>query len=115
MAERKPKQDVLMKSKTRVQQHGEVFTPLFMVQKMLAEPAIHAAREDPAVRILEPARSHLRDFKERRVDFQAKAGRRRTAHAQNVPQKSSKNEKSAVTKEFFLRGYRFFHFFLMIW
>ena len=32
----------LIKSKERVQNHVEVFTPKWMVQKMLAEPAIQA-------------------------------------------------------------------------
>ncbi len=32
--------DNLIKSKDRVQHHGEVFTPKWMVKKMLAEPAI---------------------------------------------------------------------------
>lgn len=45
----------LIKSKKRVQNHGEVFTPKWMVQKMLAEPAIQARIQDLHATFLEPS------------------------------------------------------------
>ncbi|MCB4716199.1 methylase [Limosilactobacillus fermentum] len=45
----------LIKSKERVQNHGEVFTPKWMVQKMLAEPAIQAKLQDLHATFLEPS------------------------------------------------------------
>ena len=36
----------LMKNKDRVQQHGEVFTPNWMVKKMLSEPEIQLKLQD---------------------------------------------------------------------
>lgn len=45
----------LIKSKERVQQHGEVFTPAWMVKKMLAEPSIHQKLKDIHATFLEPS------------------------------------------------------------
>ena len=45
----------LIKSKERVQHHGEVFTPKWMVQKMLAEPAIQEKLHDLHATFLEPS------------------------------------------------------------
>lgn len=47
--------DNLIKSKERVQHHGEVFTPKWMVQKMLAEPAIHEKLHDLHATFFEPS------------------------------------------------------------
>ncbi len=46
--------ETLIKSRERVQQFGEVFTPNWMVKKMLAIPEIQAAIRDPASKFLEP-------------------------------------------------------------
>ena len=46
--------ETLIKSRARVQQFGEVFTPRWMVQKMLAAPEIQNALRDPATKFLEP-------------------------------------------------------------
>jgi len=43
-----------IKSKTRVQKHGEVFTPLWMVEKMLDEPGINEACNSLTATFLEP-------------------------------------------------------------
>ena len=45
----------LIKSKKRVQQHGEVFTPAWMVKKMLDTPGIKEACENIYATFLEPA------------------------------------------------------------
>lgn len=45
----------LIKSKDRVQHHGEVFTPKWMVKKMLAEPAIQAKLHDLHATFFEPS------------------------------------------------------------
>ncbi|MQW22403.1 MULTISPECIES: methylase [unclassified Lactococcus] len=45
----------LIKSKARVQQHGEVFTPHWMVQKMLDVPEIKKSCEDIEATFLEPS------------------------------------------------------------
>ena len=45
----------LIKSKERVQNHGEVFTPKWMVQKMLAEPSIQEKIRDVHATFLEPS------------------------------------------------------------
>ena len=45
----------LIKSKERVQQHGEVFTPQWMVKKMLAEPGIRQKLKDVHATFLEPS------------------------------------------------------------
>ena len=47
--------DNLIKSKDRVQHHGEVFTPKWMVQKMLAEPAIQEKLHDLHATFFEPS------------------------------------------------------------
>jgi hypothetical protein len=47
--------DRLIKSKDRVQHHGEVFTPKWMVQKMLSEPAIQEKLRDVHATFLEPS------------------------------------------------------------
>lgn len=47
--------DNLIKSKDRVQHHGEVFTPKWMVQKMLAEPAIHEKLHNLHATFFEPS------------------------------------------------------------
>lgn len=46
---------VLMKSKERVQKHGEVFTPQWIVKKMLAIPGIKEKTEDVFSTFLEPS------------------------------------------------------------
>ena len=45
----------IIKSKQRVQKHGEVFTPSWMVQKMLDTPGIKEATEDIYKTFLEPS------------------------------------------------------------
>ena len=45
----------LIKSKHRVQKHGEVFTPAWMVQKMLNTPGVKEACEDIYSTFLEPS------------------------------------------------------------
>lgn len=45
----------LIKSKERVQHHGEVFTPKWMVKKMLSEPAIQEKLHDLHATFLEPS------------------------------------------------------------
>ena len=45
----------LIKSKERVQHHGEVFTPKWMVEKMLAEPSIQEKIHDLHATFLEPS------------------------------------------------------------
>lgn len=45
----------LMKSKKRVQKHGEVFTPKWMVQKMLATPEIQEKLHDLHATFFEPS------------------------------------------------------------
>lgn len=45
----------LIKSKERVQNHGEVFTPKWMVKKMLSEPAIQEKIKDIYATFLEPS------------------------------------------------------------
>ena len=45
----------LIKSKHRVQKHGEVFTPSWMVQKMLDVPGVKEACENVSATFLEPA------------------------------------------------------------
>ena len=45
----------LIKSKARVQHYGEVFTPNWMVKKMLAEPSIKAKLNDLHATFLEPS------------------------------------------------------------
>lgn len=45
----------LIKTKERVQHHGEVFTPKWMVLKMLAEPAIQKKINDLHATFLEPS------------------------------------------------------------
>ena len=46
--------ETLIKSRQRVQQFGEVFTPRWMVQKMLDLQEIQDALRDPATKFLEP-------------------------------------------------------------
>lgn len=46
--------ETLIKSKARVQNHGEVFTPNWMVKKMLAEPSIKAKLQDLHATFFEP-------------------------------------------------------------
>ena len=45
----------LIKSKSRVQKHGEVFTPDWMVKMMLSEPAIQAKLKDIRATFSEPS------------------------------------------------------------
>ena len=49
------KNPVLMKSKHRVQKHGEVFTPQWVVDKMVAIPGIKEKTEDVFATFLEPS------------------------------------------------------------
>ena len=46
---------VLIKSKHRVQKHGEVFTPQWVVDKMTAIPGIKEKTEDVFATFLEPS------------------------------------------------------------
>ncbi len=46
---------ILMKSKHRVQKHGEVFTPQWVVDKMIAIPGIKEKTEDVFATFLEPS------------------------------------------------------------
>lgn len=46
---------VLMKSKHRVQKHGEVFTPQWVIDKMIAIPGIKEKTEDVYATFLEPS------------------------------------------------------------
>lgn len=46
---------VLMKSKHRVQKHGEVFTPQWVIDKMIAIPGIKEKTEDIFATFLEPS------------------------------------------------------------
>lgn len=46
---------VLMKSKHRVQKHGEVFTPQWVIDKMMAIPGIKEKTEDVFATFLEPS------------------------------------------------------------
>ncbi len=46
---------VLMKSKHRVQKHGEVFTPQWVIDKMIAIPGIKEKTEDVFATFLEPS------------------------------------------------------------
>ncbi len=50
-----PKTPVLMKSKHRVQKHGEVFTPQWVIDKMIAIPGIKEKGEDVFATFLEPS------------------------------------------------------------
>ena len=45
----------IIKSKERVQKHGEVFTPSWMVQKMLDTPGIREKTADIYATFLEPS------------------------------------------------------------
>lgn len=45
----------MIKSKVRVQHHGEVFTPKWMVKKMIAEPSIQEKLHDLHATFLEPS------------------------------------------------------------
>lgn len=47
--------DNLIKSKDRVQRHGEVFTPKWMVKRMLAEPSIQKKLHDIHATFFEPS------------------------------------------------------------
>lgn len=49
------KNPVLMKSKHRVQKHGEVFTPQWVIDKMIAIPGIKEKTEDVFATFLEPS------------------------------------------------------------
>jgi hypothetical protein len=46
---------ILMKSKERVQKHGEVFTPQWVVEKMISIPGIKEKTEDVFATFLEPS------------------------------------------------------------
>jgi len=50
-----PDEPLLMKSKLRVQKHGEVFTPQWLVDKMLSIPGIKEKAEDIFATFLEPS------------------------------------------------------------
>lgn len=49
------KEPILMKSKSRVQKHGEVFTPQWVVDKMIEIPGIKEKAEDVFATFLEPS------------------------------------------------------------
>lgn len=62
----------LIKSKARVQSHGEVFTPKWMVQKMLAEPTIHEKICNLHATFLEPSAGEgafLREIVHQRLTY----------------------------------------------
>lgn len=62
----------LIKSKVRVQSHGEVFTPKWMVQKMLAEPTIQEKICDLHATFLEPSAGEgafLREIVHQRLTY----------------------------------------------
>lgn len=64
-------QNNLIKSKDRVQKHGEVFTPTWMVQKMLDIPGVKEACEDVSATFLEPSTgdgNFLQAILERKLD-----------------------------------------------
>ena len=48
-------QEIIIKSKQRVQKHGEVFTPKWMVEKMLNVPGVNEACNSVTATFLEPA------------------------------------------------------------
>lgn len=48
-------EEQIIKSKHRVQKHGEVFTPSWMVQKMLDTPGVKEACDNPTATFLEPS------------------------------------------------------------
>lgn len=48
-------EESLIKSKQHVQKHGEVFTPAWMVQKMLDTPGVKEACESVSKTFLEPS------------------------------------------------------------
>lgn len=54
-AEKEPENEIIIKSKKRVQSHGEVFTPKTMVNKMLDMPGIKEACNNLTDTFLEPA------------------------------------------------------------
>lgn len=61
----------LIKSKHRVQKHGEVFTPSWMVQKMLDTPGVKEACENVYATFLEPSAgdgNFLQAILERKLD-----------------------------------------------
>jgi hypothetical protein len=49
------REPLLMKSKLRVQKHGEVFTPQWVVDKMIAIPGVKEKAEDVFATFLEPS------------------------------------------------------------
>ncbi|MCL2526639.1 MAG: methylase [Coriobacteriia bacterium] len=54
-ADEHQEKEVIIKCKRRVQKHGEVFTPAWMVDKMLSEPGIDEACNNLTATFLEPA------------------------------------------------------------
>ncbi|WP_288646156.1 hypothetical protein [uncultured Pediococcus sp.] len=54
----------LIKSKDRVQDHGEVFTPKWMVKKMLSEPSIQEKLHDLHATFFEPSAGEAAFLKE---------------------------------------------------
>lgn len=64
--------DNLIKSKERVQHHGEVFTPQWMVKKMLAEPSIQEKLHDLHATFFEPSAGEgafLKEILHQKLDF----------------------------------------------
>lgn len=64
--------EVLIKSKKRVQKHGEVFTPIWMVNKMLDTPGIKEACENIEATFLEPSAGEgvfLTEILKRKLDM----------------------------------------------
>ena len=53
----------IIKSKDRVQKHGEVFTPSWIVQKMLDTPGIREKTEDIYATFLEPSAGGWKFFR----------------------------------------------------
>ena len=62
----------LIKSKDRVQHHGEVFTPKWMVKKMLSEPSIQEKLHDLHATFFEPSAGEgafLKEILHQKLDY----------------------------------------------
>lgn len=71
----------LIKSKDRVQQHGEVFTPKWMVKKMLAEPSIQEKLQDLHATFFEPSAGEgafLKEILHQKLDYVDKISNKTT-------------------------------------
>lgn len=73
----------LIKSKDRVQKHGEVFTPAWMVRQMLASPSIQEKVMDMHATFLEPSAGEgafLVEILRQRLDFVGRLEASRGGH-----------------------------------